>query len=96
MARLSLSVKPGSKAPGLERFEETYVLRVRERAIDGAANAACIRDLAERLRLRPAQIALLHGERSRRKVFEIDGIDDDALAELLNRAVEDNSEGTRR
>jgi uncharacterized protein len=68
---LSVVVKPGSKSPGMTVVDGTIVLRVRERAIDGAANAACIRALAASLRVAPSTIVLLHGERGRHKRFAI-------------------------
>ena len=60
------------------------MLRVRERAIDGAANAACVRALAGALRIAPSSVALLHGARGRRKVFEIDGLTPDDVSERLS------------
>lgn len=83
-------MKPGSKIPGLECSGESYVLRVRERAVEGAANAACIRALAEKLKVRQAQIALVRGERARQKTFLIDGLAEDELQARLS------AEGNRK
>ena len=65
-------VKPGSSNPGLEREGDELVLRVRERAIEGAANEACIAAIAREYGVAKSRVALIRGERSRRKVFEID------------------------
>ena len=91
--RLNVNVKPGSKAPGIERIGETYVLRVRERAVEGAANAACVRALADALHLRQAQVMLIRGERSRQKTFALDGITEDDLHRRL--ALEGNAKPSR-
>lgn len=76
-------MKPGSKDPGIELRDGTIVMRVRERAVEGRANAACIAALADRIGIAPSRIALLHGARSRKKVFEVDGISSEAVYEGL-------------
>jgi hypothetical protein len=74
MARLAVTVKPGSKRPGLTIAGEAIELRIRERAIEGAANSACIEALAALLRVARSSVALLRGARSRHKLFGIDGM----------------------
>jgi uncharacterized protein len=68
---IDVLVKPGSKRPGLLRVEGLLVIRVRERAIEGAANEACIRALAAAYGVTPSAVSLLRGARSRRKRFAI-------------------------
>jgi uncharacterized protein YggU (UPF0235/DUF167 family) len=70
-ARLDVVVKPGSKQPGISFEGDTLVLRVRERAIEGAANAACIRALAEYYAIAPSNITLIRGAKSRKKAFKL-------------------------
>jgi len=70
-ARIDVLVKPGSKQPGISLDGETLVLRVRERAIEGAANAACIQALAEFYGVAPSSISLVRGAKSRKKVFAL-------------------------
>ena len=72
MARVTALVKPGSKAPGIEADGDRLVVRVRERAIEGAANDACVRAIAAHYGVAPARVTLVHGARSRTKLFEID------------------------
>lgn len=67
-------MKPGSKAPGISVQDGSLVLRVRERAVEGAANDACIRMLAEALGIAPSRVRLLRGAHSREKIFGVDGI----------------------
>jgi uncharacterized protein len=69
--RISVTVKPGSKAPGVEEHGEMLIVRVRERAVEGAANAACIRALAKYFDVPPSTVVLVRGERARSKLFDI-------------------------
>lgn len=70
---LCVRVKPGSKEPGIAVEDGIVTLRVRERAIDGAANAACIRALAKALGLPRSGVTLVRGVRSREKSFALAG-----------------------
>lgn len=79
-------VKPGSKEPGITVADGVVVVRVRERAIEGAANAACIRALANCLEVAPSAIALARGARGRRKFFQVAGLTtEEAMARMLLR-----------
>ncbi|MGC2635021.1 MAG: DUF167 domain-containing protein [Candidatus Cybelea sp.] len=62
---IDVVVKPGSHKPGLSSENGTLVLRVRERAIEGAANDACIRSLAEAYRVAPSAVSLDKGKSTR-------------------------------
>jgi uncharacterized protein YggU (UPF0235/DUF167 family) len=73
---IAVRVKPGSKQPGISVENGALVLRVRERAVEGAANEACIRALASALQLAPSRITLLQGARARKKRFAIEGVDE--------------------
>jgi uncharacterized protein YggU (UPF0235/DUF167 family) len=64
-------VKPGSKRPGLSTENGALVLRVRERAIEGAANAACVKALAAAYGVAPSAVTLVSGFRSRHKRFTV-------------------------
>lgn len=68
---LDVIVKPGSKRPGLSQEEGVLVLRVRERAVEGAANAACRRALAAAYGVPQSAVELIAGARSRRKRFAV-------------------------
>jgi uncharacterized protein YggU (UPF0235/DUF167 family) len=81
--RIAAKVKPGSKAPGISVEGGLLVLRVRERAVEGAANDACARALATALGIAPSSVRLLHGARSRDKVFEVDGLAEAEARRLL-------------
>ena len=70
---LEVLVKPGSKKPGITRENGLLVVRVRERAVDGKANNACVRALAAAYGVAPSSVALVRGARNRHKSFEIKG-----------------------
>ncbi len=59
------------------------VIRVRERAIEGAANAACVRALAEALGVAPTRVQLVRGHRARVKSFAVDGLDEATVKKRL-------------
>lgn len=64
-------VKPGSRRPGIARENGVLVVRVCERAIEGAANEACIRAIAEAFGVAQSAVELISGKRARRKRFAI-------------------------
>ena len=69
--KIAVVVKPGSRKPGITVENGELVLRVRERAIEGAANQACVEALAKEFKVAPSKIALIRGARSKHKVFTI-------------------------
>ncbi|MBV8491296.1 MAG: DUF167 domain-containing protein [Candidatus Eremiobacteraeota bacterium] len=73
-ARLTVTVKPGSKRPGIEVDDGTITVRVAERALEGRANEAVSRALAAALRVPPSSLRLVQGAHHRTKVFEIEGL----------------------
>ncbi len=88
MSRFELHVQAGARS---ERVGGNYagalLVKVRERAIDGAANDAVIRALAHAFGVAPREVQILRGRRSPRKFVEVGGDDprhDARLAELLS------------
>lgn len=71
---VSVHVKPGStKGPLIETAPDgTLTIYVRERAVDGKANEAVIRVLAEHVGAPRSRIRLVSGATSRRKRFRIE------------------------
>jgi hypothetical protein len=69
--RVRVTVKPGSKVAGITQGEGGLVVRVRERAIEGAATEACARALAAHFGVAPSRVRLVSGARSRSKTFEL-------------------------
>lgn len=84
---IGAKVKPGCKQPGISIEGEWVILRVRERAVEGAANIACIRALADALDVPPSCVSVLRGAHSRTKVFHIDGIAESEARKRLGLGV---------
>lgn len=84
MNRLAIRVKPGShrtEVTRLDQAQEVLLVRVRAKAVDGAANAAVIKVVAGALGLRRSSVAIARGSRSRVKLLDIDvGAEDLAAA----------------
>jgi hypothetical protein len=70
---VSVRVKPGSrKGPLVERGDDgTLTVYVREPAVDGKANTAVIRLLAEHFGVPPSRVELVSGGTARQKRFRI-------------------------
>jgi len=77
--RLAVRVLPGARANEIigwiadAQGGEVLKIRLRAPAIEGKANAALIEFLAETLALRPRQISLEHGGKSREKIVRVEG-----------------------
>lgn len=56
--------------------------------VEGAANKACLEFLADLLGVKKSQVALLSGDKSRDKVFEITGISQSDLARIIHASRE--------
>ncbi|HJN73807.1 MAG TPA: DUF167 domain-containing protein [Myxococcota bacterium] len=85
---LSVRVSPGSKRFSLAvRDDGVLLVRVPAKAVDGAANASLIKELAKALGMRRRQLRLVHGERSRDKILAVEAARDE-LIEALRRRIE--------
>jgi len=72
--KISVEVKPNSKKPGVEKISETeFRVRVNVPPVDGKANDAVIAALAEHFGVPRSAVALVRGEKSKKKVFEVKG-----------------------
>ena len=63
--------------------DEVLAVSVTARAVDGAATAAVSDAVARAFGLRPRQVRVVAGERSRTKVVELDGPPEGARTRLL-------------
>ena len=74
--RISIKVQPRAKKTELDgKLGDIYKLRLAAPPVEGKANQACLRFLAERLGVPQSQIRVTSGLTSRHKIVEIDGID---------------------
>ncbi len=70
--RITVRVKPGSKHSGIEKIDEqNFIISVKEPPIEGRANKAVIKALAEYFGKAPSQISIVSGHTSKIKIIEI-------------------------
>jgi len=73
--RLTVHLQPNARRSELAGLHgDALKVRIAAPPVDGAANAAVIAFLADRLRVPRGSIRLLSGAASRRKRLEIDGV----------------------
>jgi uncharacterized protein YggU (UPF0235/DUF167 family) len=86
MMRLTVHVRPGARSNQVAGSQAgSLLVRVRARAVEGAANEAVIEAVASAFGLKARQVTLVLGRHGRRKVLEldIDAADGEAQAARL-------------
>ncbi len=63
------------------------IARVTAPPVDGRANDAVCRLLAEALGVRPSRLAVVRGQRTRDKLVSVDGVDQATVDTAMRRAV---------
>ena len=83
--RLTVQVVPNAKKTEvIGELEDALKLRLHAPPVDGKANEALIRFLAERLQVAKSAIHLTHGQTARRKILEVRAdLSVDAVQEML-------------
>jgi uncharacterized protein len=80
MTRFTVRVQPGARANEIVAWVadahggEMLKVRLRAAAVEGKANAALVDFLAESLGVRPRQISIARGSKSRQKLVAVDGL----------------------
>lgn len=70
--KISVIVHPNVKQPRVEKdLLGMLHIYVSQPPLEGKANAAVIKALAEHLKLKPNQVILISGEKTKNKVFQI-------------------------
>ncbi len=70
---IEVRVKPGSsKGPLIERDGEVFTVYIREIAVDGAANNALIKLLADYFEVPKSSVSIKRGHKGRIKILELD------------------------
>jgi len=82
-SRVSIRVQPRARGNGIEQTPEGYKVRLNAPPVDGKANDACVRYLAEALNVPKSAVHIVHGETSRNKVIEVDGLPQKELEKRL-------------
>ncbi len=85
---LAITVSPRASRTLLQlRADGTLLLRIAAPPVDGAANIAALKFLADVLRIPRSRLSLASGETSRRKRFLVEDIPPAMLAALLETAL---------
>lgn len=69
---IAVTVKPGSKADAVERTEDGFIVRTKARAVEGRANEAVMKLLAEYMNVPKSRVRIVRGMKSRHKIIEIE------------------------
>lgn len=84
--RIAIRVRPGSARPGVGgEHDGALVVRVRQQAVAGQATRAALAALAKALGVRQGDVTLVTGAASRAKVVLVDGVDEAAIREAVER-----------
>ena len=83
-SRINIYVQPRASKTAVAGMHDGCVkVRLAAPPVDGAANAALIEFVAERLGLAKSHVRIVTGQASRRKVVEVDGVSAERLAAAL-------------
>ncbi|MGO9754181.1 MAG: DUF167 domain-containing protein [Solirubrobacteraceae bacterium] len=83
-ARIAVRLQPRGHRDELVAVRDgVLIARVTAPALEGRANRALCRLLAERLEIATSRVAIVRGERSREKLIEISGMDRGELERRL-------------
>jgi uncharacterized protein (TIGR00251 family) len=92
VGRLAVRVQPGaSRDQLLGSRDGVLIIRVSAPAQEGRANAAVCKMLAKRLGVPASRVSVARGQRSREKLIEVDGIDQDELSRRAASAADSTS-----
>ncbi len=88
-ATLSIRIQPRASRNGIVRMEDGGVkIRLTAPPVDGAANEALVRFLAEIFSVAKTQVDIVTGHTSRDKIVRIAGIGQHEAERVLNKAGE--------
>lgn len=68
--KIKVKVKPGAKKDEVEEGE-IFIIKTKEKPVEGKANKAVIKLLAEHFKVPQANISILSGARSKEKLLEV-------------------------
>ncbi|OFW10651.1 MAG: hypothetical protein A3G20_03810 [Acidobacteria bacterium RIFCSPLOWO2_12_FULL_59_11] len=82
---LQLQVQPRAKRNRLVRQQEEWKLQLAAPPIEGKANQACIKFLAQGLGIARSRVRLLAGEKSRHKRIELEGVTEEEFLKFAGK-----------
>jgi uncharacterized protein (TIGR00251 family) len=84
MVRLRVHIVPNAKRDSVAGiYGDAVKIKLKAPAVEGKANAALVRFLAERIKLPLRAIVLESGHKSRDKLIRIDGVDEEEARKRL-------------
>lgn len=88
VARIRLWARPQSSQPSIlwDPWREAWIVRVRERAVGGKANAAILALLAEALSVPRSSLRWVRAGQGPEKVAEVSGLSDSDITRRLRAA----------
>lgn len=82
---LKLHVTPrGSRNEVIGWRDNVLCVKITAPPVEGAANAAIVKFVADALKVRKSQVELVSGEKSREKTLRIEGLTDEELRGRIN------------
>jgi len=82
---LKLHVTPrGSRSEIIGWREDTLCVKITAPPVEGAANAAVVKFIADSLGVRKNQVELVSGERSREKTVKVTGLSDSDIRSRID------------
>lgn len=82
--RISVYVQPRASKTQIAGMHDGHIkVRLAAPPVDGAANAALVQFVADKLGVAKSRVRLISGTSSRRKVLEIEGVDEQTVANRL-------------
>jgi uncharacterized protein YggU (UPF0235/DUF167 family) len=94
-AAIVVSVKPGSRRPGISVLGDAVEVRVGAPARDGLANEAVRRAVADAARCPLSRVTLVRGASARVKTFVVRGVTREELLLRLRAAASASAAGSR-
>jgi uncharacterized protein (TIGR00251 family) len=84
VARIAVRVQPRARRDEIAGERDGALLvRVTAPPVEGKANDALRKLLAKRLGIAPGRVSVVHGASGRKKVVEIEGLNDEAVRHRL-------------
>ncbi len=84
---LSVRIQPRASKNEITRMEDGAIkIRLTAPPVDGAANEALVRFLADTFSVAKSQVGIVSGHTSRDKIIRIDGISKEQADAILNKA----------
>lgn len=82
--RINVYVQPRASKTQIAGMHDGHIkVRLAAPPVDGAANAALVQFVADKLGVAKSRVRLISGTSSRRKVLEIEGVDEQTVANRL-------------